>query len=312
MKLSLIIPIYNESQNINQLYQAILSMTKQLNENIEIIMIDDGSKDDSLIHIEQLAARDERLTYISFSRNFGKESAMLAGLKTCTGDAAIIMDSDLQHPPDLIPQMIEGYYEGYDQVVAKRNRDGEAFYRKWPTQFFYSIINNAVDVKLTDGEGDFRLISRPVINALLSLNEINRFSKGMFGWVGYNKKVILMKNVERNAGRSSFSPKKLLNYAIDGIISYNNQPLRACFYFGSFVTLLSLIYISYTFIDVLMHGIEAPGYFTTISAVLFLGGVQLLCLGVIGEYIGKIYYEVKKRPHYIIESTNKDDDHEKN
>lgn len=302
MLISLITPIYNEEKNIQKLYEAIKHTMKDY--QYEVVLVNDGSRDASLAELKRIAQLDARFKFISFSRNFGKEAAMIAGLKNCTGDCAVILDADLQHPPKYIPMMIEAYQQGYDQVVMKRDRDGEHILRKIPTQIFYKLINAAVDVKLTDGEGDFRLISREVINSIISLDEYNRFSKGIFEWVGYNKKTIPFKNIERTSGKSSFSTLKLIDYAIDGIISYNNKPLRICFYLGAVTMLLCLLYIFITLIQIMTHGIEEPGYFTIISSVLFLGGLQLFSLGIIGEYIGRIYFETKRRPHYIIKETN--------
>jgi len=304
MKLSLIIPIYNEEKNISRLHHSITQTMTENDYNYELIMVNDGSSDRSIEMIEALSKQDDHIKYVSFSRNFGKESAMLAGLKSSTGDAAIILDADLQHPPELIPQLVAAYNEGYDQVVARRDRDGENILRKIPSQLFYKLINFNVDVNLVDGEGDFRLISRVVIDSILSLEEYNRFSKGIFEWVGYSKKTIPFKNVKREAGQSSFNFLSLLDYAIDGVLSYNNKPLRVCFYFGMVTLIICLLYILTTLIQIIFHGIDEPGYFTIISAILFLGGVQLFSLGVIGEYIGRIYSESKRRPHFIVERTN--------
>lgn len=304
MLISLIIPVYNEEKNISNLYKSI-THTMEVNQyNYEVVLINDGSKDKSLKELKKIAALDSRIKYISFSRNFGKESAMIAGLKSCTGDCGIILDADLQHPPELIPQMIDAFFDGYDQVVMRRDRDGESVLRKIPTKLFYKLINRTVDVKLTDGEGDFRLISRSVIDSIVSLQEYNRFSKGIFEWVGFNKKTINFKNIQRDEGQSSFSFFKLVDYAIDGILSYNNKPLRVCFYFGAVTMILCLLYILITLIQIATNGIEEPGYFTIISSVLFLGALQLFSLGIVGEYIGRIYYESKHRPHYIVQDSN--------
>ncbi|MCU7556633.1 glycosyltransferase family 2 protein [Macrococcus capreoli] len=304
MLISLIIPIYNEEKNIVNLQNAITNTMATINHTYEVILINDGSKDNSLALLRTVTEQNNHFKYISFSRNFGKEAAMIAGLKHCKGDCAIILDADLQHPPAFIPQMIEAYEEGYDQVVMRRDRTGENVIRKIPTQIFYKVINAATDVQLTDGEGDFRLISRPVIDSIIALEEYNRFSKGIFEWVGFNKKTIPFKNIQRESGQSSFSSFKLIDYAIDGIISYNNKPLRICFYLGAVTMSLCLLYIIITLIQIMTHGIEEPGYFTIISSVLFLGGLQLFSLGIVGEYIGRIYYETKKRPHFIIQETN--------
>ncbi|MFU0831510.1 MAG: Glyco-trans-2-like domain-containing protein [Oscillospiraceae bacterium] len=216
----------------------------------------------------------------------------------------VIMDADLQHPPELIPKMIQYYHEGYDQVIAKRNRHGDKKSKSLAANLYYKFVNKIVDVDLTDGIGDFRLLSRKAVNALLSINEYNRFSKGLFSWVGFKKKIIEYENSPRIAGETKWNFKKLLSYGIDGITSFNNKPLRICFMLGAISILLGFFYILWTFIDIIRYGITVPGYFTIILAILIIGGVQLISIGVIGEYIGKIYYEVKKRPHFLIDKTN--------
>jgi polyisoprenyl-phosphate glycosyltransferase len=229
---------------------------------------------------------------------------MLAGLTYAEGDCVVIMDADLQHPPELIPKMIQYYHEGYDQVIAKRNRHGDKKSKSLAANLYYKFVNKIVDVDLTDGIGDFRLLSRKAVNALLSINEYNRFSKGLFSWVGFKKKIIEYENSPRIAGETKWNFKKLLSYGIDGITSFNNKPLRICFMLGAISILLGFFYILWTFIDIIRYGITVPGYFTIILAILIIGGVQLISIGVIGEYIGKIYYEVKKRPHFLIDKTN--------
>ncbi|MYL33624.1 glycosyltransferase [Pontibacillus yanchengensis] len=302
--ISLILPSYNEEENIELIYDSIHKDMSHLDYDYELIFIDDGSADKTLTSIQQLAATYPRVKYISFTRNFGKEAALLAGLQKANGDAIIILDADLQHPSHLIPEMIQGFEEGYDQVIARRNRNGESRIRKGLTTMFYKIINMLVDVTLQNGVGDFRLLSRNVVNDVLKLSEANRFSKGLFSWVGYEEKIINYENVCRQAGDSKWSFSNLLNYAIDGVVSFNTKPLRLCLYTGLLILLLSLGYITVMFIEVIRTGIDVPGYFSTISAILFLGGVQLVSLGVIGEYIGRIYNEVKQRPHYLIKETN--------
>ncbi|KGP71948.1 glycosyltransferase family 2 protein [Pontibacillus yanchengensis] len=302
--ISLILPSYNEEENIELIYDSIHKDMADLDYDYELIFIDDGSADGTLNSIQHLAATYPGVKYISFTRNFGKEAALLAGLQKANGDAVIILDADLQHPSYLIPEMIQGFEEGYDQVIARRNRNGESKLRKGLTTMFYKMINTLVDVTLQNGVGDFRLLSRNVVNDVLKLSEANRFSKGLFSWVGYEEKVINYENVNRQAGDSKWSFSNLLNYAIDGVVSFNTKPLRLCLYTGLFILLLSLGYITVMFIEVIRTGIDVPGYFSTISAILFLGGVQLVSLGVIGEYIGRIYNEVKQRPHYLIKETN--------
>ncbi len=305
-KISFIIPSFNEADNIPRVLEAINKEMDNLFYRYEVIFVDDGSSDKTLDTIQQLAFQYDEVKYISFTRNFGKESAMLAGLQHAKGDAIIMMDADLQHPPSIIGQLLRGYEEGYDQVIAKRNRTGESPVRSFISSCFYRIVNRTVDVHLSDGEGDFRLLSRKAVNALLTLSEGNRFSKGLYSWIGLEQKTISYENVTREHGETKWSFSKLLNYGIDGIVSFNHKPLRACFYTGAFVLMISLIYITISFIQILNKGIAVPGYFTIISAVLFLGGIQLVCMGIIGEYIGRIYNETKKRPHYLVQTANID------
>ena len=303
MLLSIVVPCYNEGENLQHFY---IELGKALysSYSYELIIVNDGSGDDTLEKAQEIAQMSDNVYYISFSRNFGKESAMLAGLHYAKGDAVIIMDGDLQHPPALIPKMIEKFEEGYEQVIAKRNRKGDSFIRSKFSSLYYVLINRLVDVELQDGVGDFRLLSRRVVDSLLSLKEYNRFSKGLFAWIGFKEAVIEYENFIRNEGKSSWTFPKLLNYGIDGLISFNNKPLRASIYMGLTLTSVSLIYVLITLIQIIFKGIDVPGYFTIISAVLIVGGVQLIFLGVIGEYIGRIFYETKNRPHYIINETN--------
>lgn len=310
MKIRVIIPCFNEGKVVKKTYDR---LTEILTENsktrryyYDLLFIDDGSKDNTIEHIQNLAEYDEHVKYISFSRNFGKEAAMIAGFQHSVNvDAVVMIDGDLQHPPEFIPKMIEMYQQGFDQVVAKRDRSGENVARKTMSKLYYKLINSFVeDIKFSDGVGDFRLLSQRAVKSIVSLNEYNRFSKGLFEWIGYNTKIFTYENVEREAGESKWTFTKLLNYGIDGLISFNNKPLRAMIYLGMFIFGLSIIYIIYLLIGILMNGINHPGYFTTIAAVLLLGGIQLMSIGVVGEYIGRIYYEVKQRPKYIVEASN--------
>lgn len=311
MKISIIIPCFNEEKVLIRTYEKLTEILLEYEKTnmcgYELIFINDGSSDNTENVLINFSKQDDHAMYISFSRNFGKEAAMLAGLKNATGDAAIIIDSDLQHPPELIPQMVEYYKSGYDQVICRRNRNGEKIVRKKLSQLYYKIVNKFVDVELIDGVGDFRLLSRKAVDNLLSLTEYNRFSKGLFSWIGFETKYIDYDNKEREIGESKWSFKSLLQYGVDGIISFNNKPLRSIIYLGAILLLLSIVYIIITLVGILINGIDSPGYFTLITAVLIIGGVQLISIGVIGEYIGRIYYEVKKRPHYIIKDTNIND-----
>lgn len=306
--LSVIIPCYNEEKVIVKTYQQLKRILEddgsKNNYAYELIFIDDGSKDSTKDILKSMAAKNKAVRYISFSRNFGKEAAMFAGLSYAGGDCAVIMDADLQHPPELIPEMMQGFREGYDQVIGRRNRKGDAKRKTLSARIYYKLINRVVDVRMDDGFGDFRLLSRKAVNALLSMQEYNRFSKGMFSWIGFKQKVIDYENRPRAGGESKWSMKRLLSYGIDGLLSFNNKPLRVCCLLGGMLVPISIVYIVVTFIQILCNGIDVPGYFTTICAILIIGGVQLMSIGVLGEYIGRIYYEVKKRPHFLIQDTN--------
>lgn len=304
MKISLVTPAFNEEANVANLHNRVMAIMAPLAMDYELIMVDDGSKDGTLAQIKKLAQADGRVKYISFSRNFGKEAAMLAGLTYCDGDYAIILDSDLQHPPELIPQMIAKAQDGFDQVIAKRSRTGDSRGRTFLSRLYYRLVNHLIDVKLEDGVGDFRLLSRKAINALVSMKEYTRFSKGLFAWIGFHSTTLEYENVQREAGETKWSFRALFKYAMDGIMSFNDKPLRISFYVGALTFLAGLLYILYSAIRVMVVGIEEPGYFTMISAILIMGGIQLISIGVLGEYIGKIYYEVKGRPHFLVQESN--------
>lgn len=304
MLLSIIVPCYNEGESIKYTYQEIKKVLNNINIQHEIVFINDGSKDNTLQILKNIGQNDKSVKYISFSRNFGKEAGMLAGLEYITGDCVVIMDADLQHPPELIPEMIKYYKEGYDQVIAKRNRKGDNKYRTWATRLYYKLVNKLIDVELVEGVGDFRLLSRKAVDSILAMNEYNRFSKGIFSWIGFKQKTIQYENQSRVAGETKWSFKSLLSYGIDGIISFNDKTLRICFVIGCSLIMMSLIYIVFLLVQILVSGIDVPGYFTTIASIMIIGGVQLVFIGVLGEYIGKIYYEVKKRPHFIVDESN--------
>ncbi|MFB4167177.1 glycosyltransferase family 2 protein [Virgibacillus sp. JSM 102003] len=306
--LSVVIPCYNEGSHLKGTYNEVNKVLEEIYVTkrycFEIIFIDDGSQDDTISVIKSLSQQDTNVKYLSFSRNFGKESGILAGLEKSKGDLVVIMDADLQHPPSLIKEMIRQYELDYDQIIARRNRTKENFSRKWITKLYYKVVNNVIDVELTDGVGDFRLLSRKAVQSILQMPEYNRFSKGIFSWIGFKKKVIEYENKERLSGESKWNFRDLLSYAVEGVISFNSSPLRMLIYLGVLVTILSVCYTGYSFIKITMFGIDEPGYFTLISAILMLGGVQLISIGIIGEYVGRIYYEVKRRPKYITEETN--------
>ncbi|MBE7356457.1 glycosyltransferase family 2 protein [Staphylococcus haemolyticus] len=310
MKIRVIVPCFNEGEVVTKTYDKLteILMKDSLDKgyDYDLLFVDDGSKDNTIDHVQHLASLDQHVKYISFSRNFGKESAMIAGFQhSVKCDAVVMVDGDLQHPPEFIPQMIEGFQEGYDQVIAKRDRTGENIARKSMTKLYYKLINSFVeDIEFIDGVGDFRLLSQRAVKTMASLKEYNRFSKGLFEWIGYNTKIFTYQNVEREAGHSKWTFTKLLNYGIDGLISFNNKPLRAMIYLGMTIFSLSIVYILYLLIGIMVNGINNPGYFTTIAAVLLIGGIQLISISVVGEYIGRIYYEVKQRPKYIVQASN--------
>ena len=306
MKLSVVIPFYNEENMIQKMYDELVKEINQITKaEFEIIFINDGSKDRTFERMLAIAAGDSRVKYISFSRNFGKEAGTIAGLEYATGEAVILMDGDLQHPPAMLPKMIEAYEQGYDVVSARRTRTGEKRHRTFLAKHFYKLANKMMDIELMDGVSEFRLFSRKVVNAIISMQEYNRFSKGIFAWIGFNEKVIEYENQVRTVGETKYSLKFSLNYAIQGILSFNDKPLRMCINFGLFCLLISLVYVLWTFIQYLVVPDSlVSGYFTTIFSVVLFGGIQLISIGVLGEDIGKIYYEVKKRPHYLVDQTN--------
>ena len=306
MKLSIGIPFYKEENMIQKMYDALVAEVNKITKaEFEIIFINDGSKDRTFEKMLAIADSDSRVKYISFSRNFGKEAGTIAGLEYATGEAVILMDGDLQHPPALLPQMIEAYEEGYDVVSARRTRTGEKPHRTFLAKHFYRLANKMMDIELMDGVSEFRLFSRKAVRAILSLQEYNRFSKGIFSWIGFKEKVIEYENQVRTVGETKYSLKFSLNYAIQGILSFNDKPLRMCINFGLFCLLISLAYVLWTFVQYFVAPDSlVSGYFTTIFSVVLFGGIQLISIGVLGEYIGKIYYEVKKRPHYLVDETN--------
>ena len=303
--ISIIIPMYNEEESLPYLYDRLTKLADKIeNYNMEFLFVNDGSKDNSLNIVKEYKKSDERVCYLNLSRNFGKEVAMAAALDYVRGDVVAIIDADLQDPPELIIDMLKYYEEGYDQVIAKRNRKGDNKYRTWATKLYYKLVNKLIDVELVDGVGDFRLLSRKAVDSILAMKEYNRFSKGIFSWIGFKQKTIQYENQSRVAGETKWSFKSLLSYGIDGIISFNDKPLRLCFVIGCSLIMISLIYIVFLLVQILVSGIDVPGYFTTIASIMIIGGVQLVFIGVLGEYIGKIYYEVKKRPHFIVDESN--------
>jgi len=302
--ISIVVPCYNEEQNVEVIYEAIYKVFRSMHPlvNFEMIYVNDGSTDQTGLRLKQLASTKSNVGFIDFSRNFGKEAAMLAGLEAASGDAIIIMDADLQDPPHVLEKMVmEWLTTNYDIVYARRvDRKGEPFLRSWFSKQFYKLINKLSDVHIVSGARDFRLMDRKVVDNMLMLRERNRFSKGLFEWVGFKSKCIEYSNVERNAGSTSWSFMKLMKYAIDGIVAFSTAPLQWATIFGFFTATTSFLYMVYVIISTIIFGISVNGYASIVSFLLFFGGIQLIFLGIIGEYIGRIFIEVKARPHYII------------
>ncbi len=298
--LSIVVPCHNEEGTVGALHHAVSAEVQNLSVDVEFIFVDDGSSDHTLRVLAALSAQDRRVRALSFSRNFGKEAAMLAGLRAARGDAVLIMDADLQHPPSLIPRLVTEFEHGADQVVARRTRAGDPALRTALSRAYYWLFNRLVDVPLEDGCGDFRLVSRRVVDAMTTLPEVNRFSKGLFSWVGYRTVVVDYANETRAHGASTWTMRSLLHYGIDGIISFNNRPLRMSIWLGMASVALAACYVLWLAYDYIRHGVDAPGYLTTVAVIVFLGGIQLICLGILGEYLGRIYYETKSRPAYLI------------
>ena len=304
--IDLVVPCYNEEEVLSVFYEETSKIVNQIcNYQFHYILVDDGSQDKTLTIMQNLASQHSEITYLSFSRNFGKESAMYAGLKHSSGDYVVVMDADLQHPPAMIPDMIQGIEEGYDCVAARRsNRNGESPIRSFFSRQFYKLSNRMSDVKMAYGAVDFRMMTRQMVDSILELSEVQRFSKGIFMWVGYNTKWIPYENVERTLGTTKWSFWSLFKYAVDGITSFSVTPLHIVSGMGFIISIIAFIYIIITLVQTLFFGIDVPGYVTTLCAVLFLGGIIEFSIGILGEYISRIYMETKDRPIYIIKTSN--------
>jgi len=302
-KISVLIPAYNEQAVLEKLFTRLGNLANDNKEyEFEFLFVNDGSRDKTIEIIKDYADKDNRIAYVNLSRNFGKEIAMIAGLDHVTGDATVIIDADLQDPPELIPQMIALWEEGYDDVYAKRKtRLGETWLKKASSKAFYRILQKVSHVPIQEDTGDFRLLDRRAVEALKQFRESERYTKGMFSWIGFNKKEILYNRDERAAGDTKWNYFKLINLAIDGITSFTTAPLRISTFLGIIVSVIAFLYLIILVIRTIVFGTDLGGYPSTMAVILFLGGVQLLSLGIIGEYIGKIFNETKKRPLYFVE-----------
>ena len=305
--LSVVVPCFDEEAGLAALFAELKQVLPTVARDFEVVLVDDGSSDRTLPLLREAAAADPRFRYLALSRNFGKESAMLAGLSHARGEAVAIIDADLQHPPQLLAQMVPLLDQGYEQVVARRTRTGDPAVRTALSRTYYRMINRLVDVHLEDGVGDFRVMSRNAVRALLALGEYNRFSKGLFSWIGFTTAVVDYENVSRETGQTKWRMRDLFNYGLDGILSFNTRPLRLAIYFGVLVAAVTFGYAVWVLWDAIVHGNEVPGYVTTICIVVGFGAVQMVLLGIIGEYLGRIYAETKHRPHFLVRESSDPD-----
>lgn len=302
--LSIIVPCYNEEVNIADFYNELLKNNAYFNEKeleLEILYIDDGSKDGTAAEVKKLREKDERVHLLSFSRNFGKEAAIYAGLQKSKGDYVVIMDVDLQDPPALLPKMYSYIEEGYDSVATRRvTRKGEPMIRSAFARLFYRLMNRISRTEIVDGARDYRLMTRQVVDAILSMTEYNRFSKGIFGWVGYETKWLEYENIERNKGETKWSFWKLFFYSIEGITAFSTMPLAIASVMGVLFCFAALLLIVVTIVRKLVFGDPTSGWPSLVCIISMISGVQLFCLGIVGQYLSKTYMEVKKRPIYLI------------
>lgn len=302
-KISVIVPCYNEEKALPYFYKEIYKIASEMsNIDFEFIFVDDGSKDNTLSILRELRKQDKRCRYISFSRNFGKEAAIYAGLENAKGDYVAMMDADLQDPPKLLKEMYDAIKsEGYDCAATRRvDRKGEPIIRSFFARKFYKIINKISNADIVDGARDFRLMTRQMVDAILKMNEYNRFSKGIFGWVGFNTKWIAYENVDRVAGETKWSFWKLLIYAIEGIIAFSTVPLSIAAVVGIIFFIVALIMIGFIIVRTLIWGDPTSGWPSLVCIIFFASGIQLFCTGILGQYLSKTYLETKKRPIYLV------------
>lgn len=301
-KISIVVPCYNEEDVIQEFYNQLKAVLEKLKEyEYDILFVNDGSEDNTLNLLKEINIQDKNTRIISFSRNFGKESAIYAGLENSIGDFTILMDADLQHPPKKILEMVKGIEEGYDVVTTvRKDRKGEPIIRSGFSKIFYRMMKKLDGINIKQGSQDFRIMTRQVVDSVLQLKEYNRFSKGIFNWVGYNVKYIEIENIKRNKGKTKWSFKKLFSYAIEGFVSFTTAPLKISTVLGVIISGLSLICALIIIFQTILFGKDVPGYASIITSILFMGGIQLLSIGILSEYTSKIYLEIKDRPKYII------------
>lgn len=305
-KITILIPAYNEEEVLYSLYHRLVKVFDSIPDYLfEVLFVNDGSKDNTLPIIRELREADRRISYVNLSRNFGKETAMIAGLDYALGDAVIILDADLQDPPELIPDMIAYWEAGYDDVFAKRrSRSGETWIKKFTAKTFYKLLKKTTRIPIQENTGDFRLLDRRCVEALKQMREAQRYTKGMFSWIGYNKKEILFDRDPRAAGETKWNYIKLVDLAIEGITSFTTAPLRFSALIGFTISIFAFLYMIWIITKTLVYGETVSGYPSIMTVILFLGGIQLLSIGIIGEYLGRIFNETKKRPLYFVEEYN--------
>ena len=309
MQLSLIVPCYNEQEALPIFYKEVTRVVTDMQIEYELLLVNDGSGDRTLQVMKELAAQDEHVVFLSFSRNFGKEAAMYAGFCNAKGEYVAVMDADMQDPPSLLPDMMKILDTGeYDSVATRRvSRVGEPPIRSWFARRFYALINKISDADIVDGARDFRLMRKEMVEAIIAMSEYNRFSKGIFGWIGFRTYWLPYENVERVAGETKWSFWKLLKYAIDGIINFSQTPLSIASWSGIGMTFLSFLLLILIVLRRLIFGDPVAGWASTVCIVIFIGGIQLFCLGIMGQYLARTYLETKRRPHFIIADTNGED-----
>ncbi len=304
MKLiTILVPAYNEEEVVGQFYKQVSQVLENIPfYNFELLFINDGSKDNTLNIIKKYAEEDSRISYINLSRNYGKEIAMSAGFDYAKGDAVVIMDADLQHPPEIIPEMIRWWEKGFDDVYAKRiKRKGEPWLKKLTSKMYYKLLQKTTNIPILPDAGDFRLLDCRCVNAIKQLRESQRYTKGMYSWVGFNKKEIEYEAAPRAAGETKWNYSRLIELALEGITSFTTFPLRLSSILGFSISILSFIYLVFIIIKTLVYGADTSGYPSMMVIILFLGGIQLISLGIIGEYLGRIFIETKNRPLYFID-----------
>ena len=304
--IDILVPCYNEEAVLNEFYGHTSKVLAKIeNYAFRFIFVNDGSKDNTLQILRNLREKDKNVNYLNLSRNFGKELAMMAGIDYSTGDALVVMDADLQDPPELINEMIAWWEKGYLDVSAKRkSRAGESFFKKWSSHAYYRILQRVSDIDVQRDVGDFRLLDRQCVNTVKKMRETQRYTKGLFSWIGFKKKEILFDRDARAAGKTKWNYRKLFDLAIEGITSFTILPLRVASFIGVLTSFSALLYMAFIIIKTLITGGDVPGYPSLLSVILFIGGMQMLFLGIIGEYLGRIFNESKHRPLYVISDIN--------